>query len=89
MFGREFDVDRNELSEQIASRAITVGEPDGSAPLIERVDLGVAPDDNLTRTMAADSVLLEPFDWGSMVTRNYGSTVLSSRRVGSYWAFCL
>ena len=54
LFGREFEVDPNELSQQIASLAITVGEPDGSAPLIARVDLGVAPDDNMTRTMAAD-----------------------------------
>jgi len=54
LFGREFDVDPNELSLQIASLAITGGEPDESAPLIARVDLGVAPDDNVTRTMAAD-----------------------------------
>src|SRR5262249_7445040 len=53
LFGREFDVDRNELGQQIASLAITVGEPDESAPLIARVDLGVASDD-VTRTMAAD-----------------------------------
>ena len=54
LFGREFEVDPNELSLQIASVAITVGDPDESAPLIARADLGVAPDDNMTRTMAAD-----------------------------------
>jgi hypothetical protein len=31
-----------------------MAEPDGSAPLIARVDLGAASDDNVTRTMAAD-----------------------------------
>ena len=54
LFGREFEVDPNELSLQIASLAITVGEPDEPAPLIARVDLDVAPDDNVTRTMAAE-----------------------------------
>jgi hypothetical protein len=54
LFGREFDVEANDLSLQIASLAMTMGEPDGSAPLIARVDLGAASDDNVTRTMAAD-----------------------------------
>ena len=54
LFGREFEVDRNELSLRIASLALTVGDPDESAGLVAPVDLGVAPDDNVTRTMAAD-----------------------------------
>ena len=54
LFGREFDVEANDLSLQIASLAMTMGEPDGSAPLIARVDLGAASNDNVTRTMAAD-----------------------------------
>ena len=54
LFGREFDVEANDLSLQIASLAMTMGKPDGSAPLIARVDLGAASDDNVTRTMAAD-----------------------------------
>jgi hypothetical protein len=54
LFGREFDVEANDLSLQIASLAMTMGEPDGSAPLIARVELRAASDDNVTRTMAAD-----------------------------------
>jgi hypothetical protein len=54
LFGREFEVEANDLSLQIASLAMTMGEPDGSAPLIARVDLGAASNDNVTRTMAAD-----------------------------------
>jgi hypothetical protein len=54
LFGREFEVEANDLSLQIASLAMTMVEPDGSAPLIARVDLGAASNDNVTRTMAAD-----------------------------------
>jgi hypothetical protein len=49
LFGREFDVEANDLSLQIASFAMTMGEPDGSAALIARVDLGAAPDHDVTR----------------------------------------
>jgi hypothetical protein len=42
LFGREFDVEANDLSLQIASLAMTMVEPDGSAALIARVDLGAA-----------------------------------------------
>jgi hypothetical protein len=54
LFGREFDMEANDLSLQIASVAMTMGEPDGSAALIARVDLGAAPGHDVTRTMAAD-----------------------------------
>jgi len=40
--GREFEVEANDLSLQIASLAMTMVEPDGSAALIARVDLGAA-----------------------------------------------
>src|SRR5215472_13071326 len=50
VLGREFGVDPNELSLQIGS----LGEPDGSAPLIARADLDAVPDDDVTRTMAAE-----------------------------------
>src|SRR6201998_1191386 len=43
LFGREFEVEANDLSLQIASLAMTMVEPHGSAALIARVDLG-APD---------------------------------------------
>ena len=42
LFGREFEVEANYLSLQIASLAMTMVEPDGSAALITRVDLGAA-----------------------------------------------
>src|ERR1700686_4011803 len=42
LFGREFEVEANDLSLQIASLAMTMVEPDGSAALIARVDLGAA-----------------------------------------------
>jgi len=54
LFGREFDVKANDLSLAIASMAMTVSEPDGSAPLIARADLDAMPDDDVTRTMAAE-----------------------------------
>ena len=54
LFGREFDLDANDLSLQIASLAMTIGEPDGSAALIARAAPGAASDDDVTRTMAAD-----------------------------------
>src|ERR1700726_2523218 len=54
LFGREFELEANDLSVKIAGLAMTMVEPDGSAPLIARVDLGAASDDNVTRTMAAD-----------------------------------
>jgi hypothetical protein len=37
-----FEVEANDLSLQIASLAMTMVEPDGSAALIARVDLGAA-----------------------------------------------
>jgi hypothetical protein len=43
LFGREFEVEANDLSLQIASLAMTMVEPDGSAALIARGDLGAAP----------------------------------------------
>jgi hypothetical protein len=42
LFGREFEVEANDLSLQIASLAMTMVEPDGSAALLARVDLGAA-----------------------------------------------
>jgi hypothetical protein len=42
LFGREFEVEANDLSLQIARLAMTMVEPDGSAALIARVDLGAA-----------------------------------------------
>lgn len=54
LFGREFDVKANDLSLAIASLAMTMSEPDGSAPLIARSDLDAVPDDDVTRTMAAE-----------------------------------
>ena len=42
LFGREFEVEANDLSLQIASLAMTMVEPDGSAALVARVDLGAA-----------------------------------------------
>ena len=42
LFGRDFEVEANDLSLQIASLAMTMVEPDGSAALIARVDLGAA-----------------------------------------------
>jgi hypothetical protein len=49
LFGREFDVDANALSLQIAS----IGEPDGSA-LTARADLSTVSDEDVSRTVAAD-----------------------------------
>ena len=42
LFGREFEVEANDLSMQIASLAMTMVEPDGSAALIARVHLVAA-----------------------------------------------
>ena len=53
LFGREFEVEANDLSLQIASLAMTMVEPDGSAALIARVDLAAA-DHGGTRTGTAD-----------------------------------
>ena len=56
LFGREFEVEANDLSLQVASLV----EPDGSAALIARVDLGAAPDNDVPRTKAGgltDTVL--------------------------------
>jgi len=53
LFGREFDMEANDLSLQIASLAMTIGEPDGSAPLIA-ADPGAPSNDDATRDMAAD-----------------------------------
>src|SRR6476646_8236328 len=52
LFGREFEVETNDLSLQIASLAMTMVEPDGSAALIARGDLGAAPDNDVPRTKA-------------------------------------
>ena len=60
LFGREFEVEANDLSLQIASLAMTMVEPDGSAALIARGDLGAAPDNDVPRTKAGgltDTVL--------------------------------
>ena len=40
LFGREFEGEANDLSLQIASLAMTMVEPDGSAALTARVDPG-------------------------------------------------
>ena len=50
LFGREFEVEANDLSLQIASLAMTMVEPDGSAALIAGVDLGAAPENDVPRT---------------------------------------
>jgi hypothetical protein len=53
LFGREFEVEANDFSLQIAGLAMmTVVEPDGSAAFIARADLTAA--DGGTRTGAAD-----------------------------------
>jgi hypothetical protein len=52
LFGREFEVEANEFSLQIAGLAM-MGEADGSPALIARADLAAA-DDVGTRTGAAD-----------------------------------
>ena len=44
LFGREFEVEANDLSLQIASLAMTMVEPDGSPALIAGVDLAAADD---------------------------------------------
>lgn len=48
LFGREFEVEANNFSLQIAASAIMMGEPDGFPALVARVDLAAA------RTEAAD-----------------------------------
>jgi hypothetical protein len=48
----KFEVEANDLSLQIASLAMTMVEPDGSAALIARGDLGAAPDNDVPRTKA-------------------------------------
>jgi len=48
LFGREFEVEANNFSLQIAASAIMMGEPDGFPSLVARVDLAAA------RTEAAD-----------------------------------
>ena len=44
LFGREFEVEANDFSLQIAGLAMTMAEPDGSPALIARVDLAAAND---------------------------------------------
>jgi hypothetical protein len=53
LFGREFEVEADDLSLQIAGLAMMMVEPDGSPALIARVDLAAA-DDRETRTGPAD-----------------------------------
>jgi hypothetical protein len=53
LFGREFEVEANDFSLQIADLAMMMLEPDGSPTLIARADLAAA-DDGGTRTGAAD-----------------------------------
>jgi hypothetical protein len=53
LFGREFEVEANDFSLQIADLAMMMLEPDGSPALIARADLAAA-DDGGTRTGAAD-----------------------------------
>jgi hypothetical protein len=52
LFGREFDVEANDFSLQIAGLAMMTVQPDGSAALIARVDLATA-DHAGTRTGTA------------------------------------
>src|SRR5215469_18461310 len=54
LFGREFDVEANNLSLEIADLAMRIGPSDGSTALVTRVDLDAAPHDDVTRSMAAD-----------------------------------
>jgi hypothetical protein len=54
LFGREFDVEANNLSLEIADLAMRMGAPDGSAALVTGVDLEAVPDDDVTRSMLAD-----------------------------------
>ena len=53
LFGREFEVEANGFSLEIAGLAMMTAEPDGSAALIARVDLAAA-DHGRTRTGTAD-----------------------------------
>jgi hypothetical protein len=53
LFGREFEVEANDFSLQIAGLAMMTVEPDGSAAFIARVDLAAA-DHGATRTGTAD-----------------------------------
>ena len=53
LFGRQFEVESNDFSLQIADLAMMMLEPDGSPALIARADLAPA-DDGGTRTGAAD-----------------------------------
>jgi hypothetical protein len=54
LFGRELDVEANNLSLEIADLAMRMAAPDGSAALVTRVDLEAVPDDDVTRSMLAD-----------------------------------
>ena len=54
LFGREFDVEANNLSLEVADLAMRIGPSDGSTALVTRVDLDAAPHDDVTRSMAAD-----------------------------------
>ena len=53
LLGREFEVEANDFSLQIAASAMMMLEPDGSPALIARADLAAAGDGG-TRTRAAD-----------------------------------
>ena len=44
LFGREFELEANDFSRQIAGLAMMVLEPDGSPALIARADLAAADD---------------------------------------------
>jgi hypothetical protein len=47
-------VEANDLSLEIADFAMRMGEPDGSAALVTRVDLDAVPQEDVTRSMLAD-----------------------------------
>jgi hypothetical protein len=53
LFGREFEVEANDFSLQIAGLAMMMAEPDGTPALIARVDPAAA-DDGGARTGTAD-----------------------------------
>jgi hypothetical protein len=53
LFRREFEVEADDFSLQIAGSAMMMAEPDGSPALIARVDLAAA-DDGGTPTGAVD-----------------------------------
>ena len=49
LFGREFELEANDFSRQIAGLAMLVLEPDGSPAMIARADLAAADDGGVPR----------------------------------------